>query len=205
MWGRFLGYDLADLKADNIAGLIRFRLEQKIFYHEQIGDDTVVHPGLHTSPYAVPATSHTNIPRTEGWAVEPIINDDVDLKKPAARRIEYDLRAAQTRADDYFVLIGGELPVKPAGLPAFNRGPMDTAVQRRGWQNLMFDMIDRPAFVHDLMEAITEYRLDYGTIGNTVKPVLVNVNLSNVPKEGVHGYDAIRMQPNHPETFYFKN
>ena len=73
------------------------------------------------------------------------------------------MRAAQTRADSYLDLINGELPVKPAGIPNFNRGPMDTAVQLRGWRSLMFDMIDQPAFVHDLMEAITEYRLDYET------------------------------------------
>ena len=44
-----------------------------------------------------------------------------------------------------------------------------------------------------------------GTIGNVMKPILVNTKLGNVPKEGAHGYDAIRMQPNHPEQFFFRS
>ena len=44
-----------------------------------------------------------------------------------------------------------------------------------------------------------------GVIGNVMKPILVSRDLGNVPTEGAHGYDAIRLTPNHPETFYFKN
>lgn len=170
MWGRFLGYDLNELTPEKIPELIRFQLEQKVFYHDRICDDTIIHPHLHTSSYAVPTVSltmfgakRTNIPRTEGWSVEPIINTEADLKKLENLRIPHDPSSARSRADRYSDLIDGELPISPTGISGFNRGPMDTAVQLRGWQSLMFDMIDRPAFVHDLMEAITRCRLDYET------------------------------------------
>ena len=38
---------------------------------------------------------------------------------------------------------------------------MDTAVQLRGWQQLMLDFRDRPQFVHELMERITDSRILY--------------------------------------------
>jgi len=42
-----------------------------------------------------------------------------------------------------------------------------------------------------------------GTLGGIPKPILVDKKLRNVPEKGTFGYAAIRLQPNHPETFYF--
>ena len=170
MWGRFLHRDLRDLTADNIEGLIRFQLEQKIFYHDRIADDTIIGATLHTNPFAVPEISRnifgatrTNIPDTEGWSVEVLVKDPADLESLPQPRVEFDPAAAQERADRFSDLLDGELPVSVPRVGGFTRGPMDTAVQLRGWENLMFDFIDRPAFVHDLMEYITTYRIGYET------------------------------------------
>ena len=63
----------------------------------------------------------------------------------------------------------------------------------------------RIAKVQEMLQIHAEEQFIVGLIGNTIKPLLVDVNLGNVPTEGVHGYDWIRLQPQHPETFYFKN
>ena len=41
-------------------------------------------------------------------------------------------------------------------------------------------------------------------MGEGPLPILVNKDLRNIPETGLHGFDAIRLQPNHPETFFFK-
>ena len=59
--------------------------------------------------------------------------------------------------------------------------------------------------IDNILRAHAENAWVIGTIGNVMKPILVNTKLGNVPKEGAHGYDAIRMQPNHPEQFFFRS
>ena len=41
---------------------------------------------------------------------------------------------------------------------AWWRGPLDLAIQLRGYEALMVDISERPAFVHDLLRFITEQR-----------------------------------------------
>ena len=45
--------------------------------------------------------------------------------------------------------------------PRFTRGPFGVAVALRGFQPLLMDIIERPAFVHALMEFVTETRIEW--------------------------------------------
>ena len=58
----------------------------------------------------------------------------------------------------------------------------------------------------DLGKKILSYQADnlltIGTVGEVPIPVIVNKHLHNIPEVGIYGYDTIRMQPNHPETFF---
>jgi peptide/nickel transport system substrate-binding protein len=63
----------------------------------------------------------------------------------------------------------------------------------------------RNAVIDKILKSQAENLWLIGVIGNMVQPVLVDADLANVPKEGVHSYDTIRMQPNHPEQFFFKD
>ena len=46
-------------------------------------------------------------------------------------------------------------------MPAFLRGGLDIAIQLRGYENWIMDTIDRPQFVHDLMQLIVDRRIAY--------------------------------------------
>lgn len=46
-------------------------------------------------------------------------------------------------------------------LPTFLRGGLDIAIQLRGYENWIVDTIERPQFVHDLMQLIVDYRIAY--------------------------------------------
>ena len=63
----------------------------------------------------------------------------------------------------------------------------------------------RIEYAREIQRVHAEERFIISTLGPDLKPILVNKRLGNVPTKGVHGYDGIRMQPFHPETFYFKN
>lgn len=43
--------------------------------------------------------------------------------------------------------------------PTWWRGPLDCAIQLRGYDNFIVDTIERPQFVHDLLKSITERRI----------------------------------------------
>jgi peptide/nickel transport system substrate-binding protein len=76
------------------------------------------------------------------------------------------------------------------------------------WYEEMITIADedeRNAVIDKILKSHAENLWTIGTLGMIPKPVLVDKNLGNVPKDGVHGYDTIRMQPNHPEQFFFKN
>ena len=168
MWSRFLGYDLQALTPENVTGCVRFQLEQKLFYHRRIRDDTLIAPSIAVESYYTPAQSRNlfgarrhHIVETEGWQAEPLVVTTEDLSKVRCQAIEYDDAAAQKRHGLFIEEMDGALPVRRPGIETFNRGPMDTAVQLRGWQQLMLDFRDRPQFVHELMERITESRILY--------------------------------------------
>jgi hypothetical protein len=168
MWGRFLGYDLQALTADRIRDLVRFELEQKIYRHEVIRDDTVVSRELRTGAYHVALTSRTmfgarrtSIPDTEGWRVEPIVRTEADLASLRPPEIRWDPEASRRRAEEFLDAVHGDLPVQAPRPGAMTRGPLDLAVELRGWEQLMLDFHDRPGFVHDLMRAITDARIGY--------------------------------------------
>ena len=86
--------------------------------------------------------------------------------------------------------------------------PIDEVKQIIEWweqYTTTVDLAERDRLIDNVLRAHAENVWVIGTIGNVMKPILVNRDLGNVPKEGAHGYDAIRMQPNHPEQFFFRN
>jgi hypothetical protein len=168
MWGRFLGFDLQSLTEENVAGSVRFQLEQKLFYHERLRDDTLIAPEINVVSYYTPCESRSlfgarrrHIVETEGWRAEPLVVTPGDLDKVRCPRIAYNEGQARMRRDRFLAEVDGALPVRMPGIESFNRGPLDTAVQLRGWQQLMLDLRDRPGFVRDLMERITVSRIEY--------------------------------------------
>jgi uroporphyrinogen-III decarboxylase len=50
-------------------------------------------------------------------------------------------------------------PCLTVGFPQWSRGPLDIAVQLRGYDNFIADTRERPQFVHDLMRYIVEERI----------------------------------------------
>ena len=68
-----------------------------------------------------------------------------------------------------------------------------------------FDQDKKIKLLDQILKIHSEERYGFSILGPVLKPVLVNKNLANVPLDGYHGYDGIRMQPYFPEAFYFKN
>lgn len=58
--------------------------------------------------------------------------------------------------DEIEAIVGGRLEV-PFNM-TWGRGPLDLAIQLRGYDNFVADTAERPAFVHDLLKFLTEQR-----------------------------------------------
>ncbi len=168
MLADFMGYDVQSLTPDKIEDIIRFQLDCKIFSHEHIHDDRVPGPHIGIGAYHVPTEGttmfgarRTSIPASEGWHVEPVIKETSDLDDLKYPEPHYDPEAHEKRAAMFRDILDDELPIPPPGIGNFGRGPMDTAVELRGWEQLMYDFIERPDFVHDMMRKITDIRKHY--------------------------------------------
>ena len=85
--------------------------------------------------------------------------------------------------------------------------PPEIMKQLVEWWNQMkttTDLEERIRLGKLILEVNADNLWTIGTVGEGPLPILVNKDLRNIPETGLHGFDAIRLQPNHPETFFFK-
>lgn len=89
--------------------------------------------------------------------------------------------------DEIDRLIAGRLPVplyEPTGI--WWRGGLDLAIQLRGYENFVTDTVERPAFLHDLMQWLTDQRCRWYEacdrhFGRPRRPVCIGDDWVNVP------------------------
>ena len=62
---------------------------------------------------------------------------------------------------------GGELSL---GFPIFHRGPLDIAMQLRGYENFIGDCAEDPAYVHRLLDYIISERLRFNKLAAPFRP-----------------------------------
>ena len=87
---------------------------------------------------------------------DPLIRSRSDLHR--MQQIELDRHGLGRRAHDFYLRMceltnDTDITVM---YPCIIRGPFSLATQLRGTTNLLMDIIDAPAFVHDLMHRITD-------------------------------------------------
>jgi len=135
-----------------------------------IGDDTVVEPwmGVGTvmrlrGPHfwglpvvhvradsAVPGS-----PTRNAWRYEPPLREEADLDRIAMPRYDHDAAATQQALDRMHALLGDILPVRrQCSVPGPGAWLHGWATELRGVEQLLFDLMDRPAWVHRLMQTL---------------------------------------------------
>jgi len=162
-WAQLFDYDMNDFYGSAETQLA-LTIRQKLYQFEQFDDDSPVTPDV-----GVTIGMYWDYPMV-GLSVRhqadgvPLIQDD----HPLSREADLSLLAPQgfrtggemprlfALYDRVVELVDGRLPVH---FPTWSRGPLDMAVQFRGYEQFVLDCFERPQFVHDLLKWLVEQRI----------------------------------------------
>ena len=142
-----------------------WHLKHLIYRWEHLRDDNVIEPRIRVGP----AFKHTGwgieIRHSErtaergSWAYEPVIKDSADIKKLQQPTIEFDEEATRQNLELAHDLFDGILPVVYAKRINFDCTLLTTLGEFIGLDNLLLYLADRPNFIHELMNFMTESTL----------------------------------------------
>ncbi len=144
--------------ADPFWGQRAWYLKHLIFRHEHLFDDFVIEADLHVpliihqGGWGLPPADYIRPEEPRGafrWT-PPLQNAD-DLKKLRPATIEVDERATQERLEATCDVFGGLLPVH-VDCGAASWCLYDQATHLRGIEQCMWDIYDRPEWLHELMD-----------------------------------------------------
>jgi hypothetical protein len=160
MWDEILA--LSPLRTTSALSREIERELRELLLWADLGDDRVFEP-----VYYVPM-----VMRLSGWGVEtctttpdhrfgarrfdPVIVAESDIDKIRAPHVEVDREATRRKRESVTEVVGDLLTVTPRGyfVPWF--APLDLFVEWRGLENLFLDMVDRPRWLHEVLERLTQ-------------------------------------------------
>ncbi len=148
---------------------IELMIRQRLFKYYNIPDDDfisrIIWLGAPCSagdphPWGLPTKMHMPEERLGAYQVEPVIftSDDLDHLTCPRFSVRRDLAAELVARAT--ALLDGKLPVK-LQTDHLHYGPFEWAVRLRGIENLLYDIIDRPQFMHRLMQHLTSGLVGY--------------------------------------------
>lgn len=172
-------FPLSDLQCTHPAcRAVEIELRQRIL-QDYLGDDTVIEPfviirALYGSPYintpemgdlyycknswGVEFNRHDSDEKGGAWAFEPTIKELDDFKKMIKPRHVIDEKTTAEYYDAASCCIGDILPI------VVDRGPMirnyggsilHDLCQLRGYDQIFYDMVENPEWLHQVMEFMT--------------------------------------------------
>ena len=94
------------------------------------------------------------------YAVEPAVVEDSDLDRLHWPPYRIDERATAELRDRAAEMVGGRLPVKVA-TDAVGCSPTETMISLMGMEAMLYGVIDRPEFMHRIMDFVTEGTIKY--------------------------------------------
>jgi hypothetical protein len=142
---------------------------RKILYKWELGDDTVVDPwmavpavmrleGQHLwgLPVKTVSVNYSDVSRT-AWRYDPPVKEESDIERIVSPRYRYDEAATEQALSRMNDLLGDILPVKQTcAIPGAGAWLHGWATQLRGVEQLLVDLMDRPAWVHRLMRTLRD-------------------------------------------------
>ena len=161
---------------------VEYKLRMTL-YKQWIGDDSVIEPFWVGTVMRLQGEHQWGLPigythsGTAGgsWHYDPPIREESDLDKIVPPVYVYDEAATREEFERTNELLGDLLPVQLyTGNPTPGAWLHGYATQLRGVQELLLDMMDRPAWVHQLMGVLRDGLL--GTIDQFEESGLLTLN-----------------------------
>ncbi len=138
------------------------QMRWKLFWHDNIPDDTVIEPtlgldfGVALEPSLFGVGSHFS-ESTDPMYTEPVIVEHSELAK--LKRPDFFSSGLMPRIHALHAemqRLAGPVPVR---FPGWARGPWSVACMLRGFNELYMDLADDPEFVVELLDFIVESRI----------------------------------------------
>jgi hypothetical protein len=144
------------------ARAVEMRLRQTIYTYEHFQDDTVVEKEWLASEWwkqgffrdtgwGIEIERHEQPEARGAYAFKPVIRDSADLKDLHFPEVIYDEAAHNQAVEEMYDLFGEILEVKRTGVKHISFHMMMICTGWLGLENIMYDLIDRPDFVHEVM------------------------------------------------------
>jgi len=154
------------LTTDPFCRAVEYDLRQRLYYQEHLRDDNVIDGTIvssiiiHTTGWGV--DSDTINPENAYGAkhFNSVIQTEGDIEKLRRPRITIDWKATEQHYQRLCNLIGDILSVQKRGPTRFCFEIMDQFAQWRGLDQIFFDMIDRPKWLHRALNFMTECMLE---------------------------------------------
>ncbi len=138
------------------------QLRRIIYQWEHMRDDNVVEPVLRCplviedSGWGVKQQAITPEALKGAKHFEPVIKEESDIDKIRMPRVTVDRKTSEENFQKSLEIFGDILRVEKTGKDRFWFSVMDNFATLRGFDNLFFDVIDRPEWVHKAMKKMTE-------------------------------------------------
>ncbi len=131
-------------------------LRMRIFRHEQIRDDWPETPVLRVWPAftdsGIGAAAEKYRTETKGAANwEPPIKSPEDISKLHLPEVQFETDATEAKLAEAREIFDGRLEVRQLGVTRWSLGLTQDLIYLRGLMQVMMDLYDDPALLHDLM------------------------------------------------------
>ena len=170
---------------------IEIQLRQKLYKHDHIPDDDVLLPTVWVRParpgsalqpapegrtmsafsehtegkdaarlWGLPLLVHETDEPGGAYKVAPVVHSEADMARLRHPRYEVDRNATRERLERATEFVGGRLPVR---LVTDEVGfcPSETVVSLMGIEPILYGVIDRPEFIHRMMDFVTAGTVAY--------------------------------------------
>ncbi len=148
---------------------IEFFLRSTIYKWNHFPADMVVEPFLtipfstYNTGWGVDVEQEIKVTDKNNSVVSHSYNnqlaEETDLDKIKDMEITLDKQQSKEWLEAAKYLFGGIMPVRQAGGPFVHLGIWDVLSERMGVENIYFDLIDRPEFIHEIMKRMTRSAL----------------------------------------------
>lgn len=147
---------------DSFAKELEYILRQRLIRHQYIQDDVPlelelpIRKVIHNSMWGIePKRVYSNT-RNGAWHHVPIIEDEADWKKLKMPILDLDEKASELCFSMAQDAIGDVLPLRQIGETNFSFHMMHWYCDFRGLENMMFDLIELPDTVHEVIRFFTD-------------------------------------------------
>jgi len=144
------------------ARAMEWNLRHRIYYHENIFDDTViegdwvVNRRVQVGDWGLEVKRIPSHEATGAWKFDPVLKSRDDLQKLHYPRVSYDAEGTAQDLEEAQDLFGDILEVKLKGVAHISFHLMQLYTDFRGLEQTLVDMADDPQFVQDAMTFFTE-------------------------------------------------